>query len=160
MEVKSELTINAPADKVWKVIGTDFNDIAEWSSVVLTSEANPDVPVGHGRICEVQKLGKLVENITSYDEENREVKFTVEGNTPFFVKRVQNTWRVQPQTDGTSLVHISADVKLLPVFNLLSGGLSKVFQKRTDFIMSELRYFAENGKAHSDKQARLDGKPA
>ena len=66
MQFSKQITVNASAERVWKIIGEDFNDISEWSSFVLTSEANPDVPEGGGRVCNVKGVGDVVENIFEY----------------------------------------------------------------------------------------------
>ena len=67
MELTKQMTVNASADKVWKIVGTDFNDISEWASPVLDSHANPDLAPGEkGRVCEVKGAGQVIENIYDY----------------------------------------------------------------------------------------------
>jgi hypothetical protein len=92
MNFTKQVTINASADKVWEIIGTNFNDISEWSSFVITSEANPDVEPGAGRVCHVKGAGEVVENLFQFDDNQRELAFTLEGSkNPFFMQRIENS---------------------------------------------------------------------
>lgn len=150
MELTKQITVNASADRVWKVIGTDFNNISEWASFVASSEANPDLPEGGGRVCKVDGFGDVVETIFDYSDENRELAFTLEGGTPFFMQRVENSWQVEALDENRSVVTIGVNAQMMPVFKqLLTSRLSKVFQKRMDVILGELKEFAENESVHA-----------
>lgn len=63
MEFTVQVSINASAEKVWEVISTNFNDISEWSSFVITSHGIPNLPTGSGRICNVKGAGEVVEKL-------------------------------------------------------------------------------------------------
>ncbi|MCP4368161.1 MAG: SRPBCC family protein [Deltaproteobacteria bacterium] len=148
MQVTQQTTVNLAADKVWQILGTDFNNISEWAGVVLESNAIPDIPEGSGRICNVKGVGKTVEKLTSFDDDQRKFSFTFENSTiPFFVKKMENTWSVTPKGNDQSLVQVNADVNLMPVFSQLLGGMmSKRLGKGAEGLLGELKYFAENGK--------------
>ena len=144
MEFSKQITVNASAERVWKVIGEDFNDISEWSSFVNTSEAIPNLPEGSGRVCDVKGVGEIVETIVDYDDDGRALAFTVNGGVPFFVNEVVNTWQVEAIDENRSIVTSGVNVDLMPVFKqLLSGRLEKIFQRRLDTILSEMKDFAE-----------------
>ena len=149
MEYSTQVTVNASAEKVWKIIGTDFNDISEWASFVITSEANPDLPEGGGRVCNVKGAGEIYETIYQYDDADRNLAFTVQGGiNPFFIRKIENSWAVEPKGENQSVVHMGVNVKMLPVFEqVMRFPLTKVFKKRAGIILDELKYFAENGKA-------------
>ncbi|KAA3642373.1 MAG: SRPBCC family protein [Chloroflexi bacterium] len=149
MELTKEIMVNAPADKVWKIVGADFNEISEWSSFVITSEQNPGLPDGGGRVCDVKGFGETVETLYEYDDEQRELAFTLEGGgTPFFMREVKNSWHIEPDGEDKSRVQIGVQAELMPVFKqLMTGRLTKVMEKRADVILGELKYFAENGEA-------------
>ncbi len=146
MEIKRQVTVNASADKVWKILGTDFNNMSEWSSFVLESKAIPDLPPGSGRVLNTKELGEVVETIYKYDDDKRELAFILEGKKmPFFMRKIDSTWRVKPQGDARSVLEVQFDVTVMPVFKqLMSGMISKGIAKRTDGLISELKYFAEN----------------
>ena len=149
MEIKRQVTVNASADKVWNILGTDFNNMSEWSSFVLESEAIPGLPPGSGRLLNTKELGEVVETIYKYDDDKRELAFILEGKKmPFFMRKTDSTWRVKPQGDARSGLEVQFDVTVMPVFKqLLSGMMSKMLTERTDMIIGQLKYFAETGKA-------------
>ncbi len=95
MEFSREITIDAPVEKVWKIIGTDFNEISEWASPVLDSHANPALADGEeGRICQAEGFGEIVETLYQYDDQGRALAFTLEADkNPFFMKKIES---VQP----------------------------------------------------------------
>ena len=149
MELTRQTTINASADKVWKILGADFNNISEWASFVLESKADPDLPDGGGRVCQVAGFGATTESLYEFDDQRRKLGFTFVGKkNPFFMKEIKNGWQVEPKGEDQAVVHTDIQVKLMPVFKqLLSGPMSKMMGKRAEKILSELKYFSENGKA-------------
>lgn len=149
MEVTQQVTVNASADKVWKILGDDFNDVSQWANPVLDSHAIPDLPEGSGRVCQGKGAGEVVETIHHYDDQNRELAFFLEGKKiPFFMRKIDNTWSVKPKGANQSELQVHVDVTLMPVFKqLMSGMLSKQLTKQADGFLSELKYFTENGKA-------------
>ena len=146
MNITRQVTVNASADKVWKILGDDFNNISEWASFVVDSNAIPDQPEGSGRICNVKGTGEVVETIHKYDDDNRELAFELKGKKiPFFMQKIDNTWRVKPKGDTSSEIQVNVDLTVMPVFKqLMSGMLNKQMSKTADGILSELKYFAEN----------------
>jgi len=146
MKVKRQVTVNAAANKVWKILGTDFKSISEWASIVLESKAIPDLPPGSGRVLNTKGLGEVVEIIYKYDDDKRELAFILEDKKmPFFMRNIDSTWRVKLQGDARSVLEVEFDVTVMPVFKqLMSGMISKRIAKRTDGLISELKYFAEN----------------
>jgi len=149
MNFERQVTINSSADKVWKIIGTDFNNISEWASPVLESHAIPNQSEGSGRVCNVNGAGKVTEELFEYDDKKQALAFTLDGEkNPFFFKRVENHWRVEPKGDNQSVAYFGVNIQLLPVFKqLLSGRLKSKLQVRADQFVSELKYFAENDKS-------------
>ena len=145
MKFQIQQTINAPADHVWEIVGTNFNDISQWASPVLTSKANPELGSDEmGRVCELAGGRQLVETINHYDDDNRQFRFTI-GNesTPFFIKGVENTWSVKPNGANQSTVQINADIELMSFFNLFSAPLKSGFRKGGERILQDLKAYAE-----------------
>ena len=146
MQFTKQTNVSVPADKVWEILGTNFNDISEWASFVLESQAIPDLPEGSGRICQVKGLGETVEKLEIYDDQEREFTFTMENDKlPFFMRRIANTWHVKPHGDNQAQVSVTANITILPVFaQLLASRLRQGLSKTADSLLSELKYFAEN----------------
>lgn len=150
MEINRQTVINVSADKLWKIVGTEFNDISKWAAYVETSYANPDLTPGkEGRVCQVTGYGEVMETLTEFDDQQRKLAFVFESKkNPFFVKNIDYTWQVKPKGDNQSELYVDVEVKLMPVFKqLLSGTMSKMLTERTDMVIDQLKYFAENRKA-------------
>jgi hypothetical protein len=72
LHLKSQLTINAPAEKVWRILAHEFDTIGQWASAVPASQAVADLPapagaqVG-GRVCAtaVRGFAAVQETFTS-----------------------------------------------------------------------------------------------
>ena len=147
MQVTKSTTVNTSADKVWKILGSDFNNISEWASPVLDSNAIPDMPEGSGRVCNVKGIGNTLEKLTSFDDDQRKFSFTFENSKiPFFVRKIENTWTVTPKGNDQALVQVNADVNLMPIFSQLLGGMmGKQLGKGAEDLLGELKHYAENG---------------
>jgi carbon monoxide dehydrogenase subunit G len=145
MEVKKQITMNAPAEKIWDVVGTRFNEISEWVSFVEHSAPNPDLPEGEGRVCQTD-FGPVKENITAFDAETRSLAHTIEGkSTPFFMKDILNIWQVEPLDENRSQVTFKIKARVLPPFKqLLTSRLESKFGERADEYVNELQVFVEN----------------
>ena len=148
MQVSLQTTVNASADKVWKILGSDFNKVSEWAGIVLDSKAIPDLPAGSGRICNVKGVGETLEKITLFNDQQRKFAFTFESaKNPFFVKKIENTWRVEPKEDDQSTVQVHVEARIMPVFRQLIGGkMNKMFNRSAKSLLGELKYFVENGR--------------
>ena len=48
IQLNDQITIKAPAKKVWSVLAHDFADIGQWASSIPASKANADLPVPEG----------------------------------------------------------------------------------------------------------------
>ncbi len=149
MQVHRQIEIKASADKVWKIVGTDFNNISEWSSSVSESHAASDTSPHGGRVCQIKGGGELVETLRLFDDDQRELAFTLKSKSiPFFVQNLESKWSIEPKGDDESIVHINADIQLMPMFRqLISGRVGKIFMKQADELLGDLQYFVENGKA-------------
>ncbi|MEM7111132.1 MAG: SRPBCC family protein [Chloroflexota bacterium] len=148
MQVIRKTTVNVSADKVWEILGDDFYNISNWSSLVADSHANPDLDSSEmGRVCQLEGGGQVVETVHKYDDANRSLAFYLTGDKiPFFMQEVDNTWSVTPLGPNQSELQVQVDATLMPVFKqLMTGMLSKGMAKQADGILDELKYFAENG---------------
>ena len=158
MNVIREISVKASAEKLWKILGEEYENVGEWTSEVLQSSANPDLGPGQGRICSTNGFGDAKETITEYDEKLRSLRYVAElEKMPFFVKQMANSWRVEPKGTDHSIVHMHMQGNLLPIFAQLMGPVMKrQMSKSADVFLEELKYYAENDRVHPRKQAQLD----
>ena len=157
MKIKHQLTIDTSADKVWEILGPQFEHVADWVSAVHISQIRnsgvglPNAP-SSGRVCETD-LGPFKETIIRYDERNRILAYSAQGDKmPFFVKQLGNTWTVTPLSNNRARVEMCAEISLMPVFNLVMGPMMRMQMGGIlKNAIEELKYFAETGAPHPRK---------
>ncbi|MEL6188203.1 MAG: SRPBCC family protein [Myxococcota bacterium] len=168
MKISRTSLIQAPADEVWRVLGPNFADAYTWaSSIDLSKGRSGPGPAGApcaGRVCDTE-LGKFQETLEVYDEIERQLSYTAQGEKmPFFVRRMHNAWTVTPEGADASRVNMTLTVDLAFPFNLLMGlpmrlQLGGVLRK----VHEELKYYVEHdGAPHPRKieAIRRAGLPA
>lgn len=155
MRIAQTITIAASADRVWDLIGHGFTDMGSWASAVTSSTASAS---GDGRVCEVDGLGAvgpIVEKLTSYDDQQRELTYEVEAGRPAFVASARNTWRVDHLTAGGARVAISAEVELRGLARLATPVTAVGLRLLGGRTLRELRYLVEHGVPAPRKRRRL-----
>ena len=157
VQVSDELTINAPASKVWHVLAHDFANIDVWSSGIETSRNISDVAIPEGatvggRVCSGGFGGDATEAFTYYDEAGMRFAYKAVGELPWFINSGGNNWSVRATATNQSMVAFSAemDLKFWPalVMFLLKPVFKKLLGTRT---LEELKYFVEHDKPHPRK---------
>ena len=157
MQIRQQLTVNTSADNVWEILGPQYAYVSEWISAVHmsqrhdTSVAPANAPCS-GRVCETD-LGPFKETIIHYDERNRSLAYSAQGDKmPFFVKQLSNSWKVTPLGDNRARVDMCAEVSILSVFSLVMGPMMRLqIGGILKNAVEELKYFAENGVPHPRK---------
>lgn len=161
MKIKLETEINAAAEKVWDLLGPRFHEPHVWASVVDSAkpvgQGKNGAPCG-GRVCETPAMGTLEEKITHYDGNKHEIAFSIKGrNMPFFVKGMQNKWKVKKLGENKSLATNELDVNLMFPFNILMGFMMKMQMKGfLKLAHEEVKLMAETGKIHQRKVEALN----
>jgi len=156
MKFSKEITINAPAKKVWDILGHKFADVGQWSSLVSQSVINNDAkkvnnsPVG-GRFCETS-IGKISEEFTAYDEKGMTFSFKGVITSKVFSNVISSN-AVTAIDENTSKVTVtpSVDLKVIGIlmYPLIKMNLSKLIKQG----LMDLKYFAENDKPSPEKLA-------
>jgi len=156
MKFSKDITINAPAKKVWDILGHKFADVGQWSRLVSQSVINNDAskvnnsPVG-GRLCETS-IGKISEEFTAYDEEGMTFSFKGVITSKVF-SNVISTNAVTAIDKNTSKVTVTPDVDLkalgILMYPLIKMNLGKLIKQG----LIDLKYFAENDKPSPEKLA-------
>lgn len=164
MKIASQLTINAPADQVWKVVAHDFAKVGEWASGVAHSKINTAAEVPHGatvggRVCSVPGFGELTETFTDYDEKGKTYTYEATG-MPFFIKSAFNSWTVRAIDAQTSQVSFEAEMNLLPIIgSIMAIPMKRQLARILNNATEELKYYVERGIVHPRKQKLLTKSP-
>ncbi len=147
MDFLNSTTIDASPDTLWAILATDYNNIGDWTTAVLHSEQDPDLPEGEGRVIQVPRLGEVHEPIRYFDAEKRTFTFElITDGFPFFVKSVHSTWTVQPLGANRSEVTINSQFEMLPMIGALMWPLLKKNSRKTiTILLEDLKRYAETG---------------
>ena len=156
--VTREVKIDAPVEKVWKILA-DFGGIYKFNPGVpnsySTSQSNSGV--GATRHCDFLPTGGVEERITEWNE-NSDYKIEIyegKGVPPF--KTAVAHLSVAPDDNGTIVkMSLSYRLKFGPLGALMDAMLvRKQFQKAVPGILAGLRHYTETGET-VDSNIRLD----
>jgi hypothetical protein len=151
--------INAPAQKVWRVLAHEFGTVGQWASSIPESQAVSDIPapagaaVG-GRMCAtaVPGFGDVRETFTYYDEHSMHFGYEPTEGRPWFIKHAENHWLVRSLESETSLVESRAELDLGLFTGVFLAPLLKLFMGRVGAqFFEELKYYVEHDQPHPRK---------
>jgi hypothetical protein len=163
MQLYGQISINASADTVWRLLAHDFANIGEWASAIPSSKANTDLPVPEGaevggRVCSTAVPGfrDVEESLTSYDEPSMRFAYQATQGRPWFLKHAENHWSVRSLGIHTSLVETRAEIHIntFPGFflaPLLNYQMSRIGAR----TLEELKYYVEHDQPHPRKLKAL-----
>jgi len=149
MRILKEVNINAPAEKVWDIVGLNFAKIGNWDGSVSSSTVNNSSPKVNGspyggRVCETS-FGTIKEKFTAYNEKEMTFSFQGDITSPVF-SNVINTVKVIPVSANESRVIAAPNVDLTFLGKVMSplikAGLGGAIKKG----LEDLKYYAENNK--------------
>ncbi len=153
MELKLNLRIDRPADEVWRVLATEFDDIHQWLDAVVDSYAMPEVetPQGWpsaGRVCQLSQDPSGLhawERITKLDAAMWLLEIEVEvRNAPALMPIKSNTavFQLRELGDGATEVSLTASPQLkahgYAMYPLLKLGLTKNFAGLLDALKAQV----------------------
>lgn len=149
MKFSKQITVNAPAEKVWNVLGRDFANIGVWATTVTNSVVNNEAarvnnsPVG-GRLCDTS-FGKISEEFTAYDDNKKSLSFKGVIESKMF-NSVISTNEVTAIDEHSSVVTVTPDIELTFIGTLMSPLIKMQLNKTIDQVLTDLKYYVENGK--------------
>ena len=157
MNLNYEVTVNASADKVWKIIGADFNKADKWAVRMLKSTGSPDLgPIG-GRLIQTVEYGEGKETLVLFDDEQRKLAYRVQApGLPPVLQDIRIGWRVESKGDNQAVVHNTFEANLSNPE--MHDMITQQSQQGTKMLFEELKHYAENGKPHPRKQEQLASK--
>lgn len=137
-EVTRSLDVPVPPAAVWTVLA-DFGSISSWAPNVDHSSLMSGQESGVGARRRIQ-AGRLtvVEYIVHW-EEGQALGYRIEGLPPA-IKRVTNTWRLQPSGTGTA-ASVTTDIHIgpRPPQQLVARGIAKRLGGISDQMLAGLR---------------------
>lgn len=142
IEIKTDIDVDAPVDHVWRKLAK-LDDVTLWADSVKTARYASDQTegVGAGRVCEVDGIGTLYEDIIEW-REGEALTYTAEG-MPFPVKRAQNTWVLEAITPEHTRVYSRIQIETRGGFIGSIMGKTMLRPQFTKFMRSALQSFKE-----------------
>src|SRR6516225_9061160 len=169
-QLSTHLSIDAPADQVWHLIGPGFARIGEWATSIQSSTAVPGIggraaaaaataisaPVA-GRSCTtgVRLVPQITETLVAYDPVSRTLSYEASGR-PAFIVTARNTWSVIPTGERTCRVTLSAHFQTRGLLGLL-GRWAILAQVRytSRHLEADLRHYIKHGTPSRRKRRQL-----
>ena len=158
MEIKKSFTVDAPIDKVWHHLATEFGQAHAWCTGLYHSEAYnaptlPGAPAAN-RACDTNQ-GKIKEVIETFDPANYHLAYSVIEGFPGFVKSGTNNWRLTPQGDTTRVdIHFVAELQGL-VGTLMQPMMGWQLGKVLEAAGQDFKHYVETGRPSAAKAREL-----
>ena len=159
----TEITIDAPLDRVWTVMAEDFAGIGKWSSGVKRSTGSGPSMNGSActeRACEIAAMGfsDTKERIVEFTPRDR-IRYELYDGLPGFVIQAINGWHFEA-VEGGARVRGQTDMDVKGPIGLMMGGFMKKNLTRVLGEMAEeAKHYIETGQVHPRK-AKLNAKQA
>jgi hypothetical protein len=158
IEISKKHTFDVGADRVWAILGDDFDKVGQWARGVDRSAPNrgtvaPEGARVGGRVCQTPGFGAIEETFTSFDASHCSYAFQASAsNMPSFVRNLTNHTTVR----GLSPNHCEVELKITAGAAGIRGVLAKPvitrkFSQAIDELFEDLRVFAETGDVSAEK---------
>ena len=166
MKLSGEVTIEAPADSVWEIVGHGFASIGDWATAVEDSHRAagtppPGAPVA-GRTCEtgLRAIPTVTENIVAYDDGNRTLTYAATG-LPRFIGEARNRWQISSAGPGRARARFDGVLETRGLSGLLAALPLRVRMRReARRVLADLKHYAEHGTPSPHKQRQLTDRAA
>lgn len=147
MEIIKEAIIDKPVADVWQVLGPQYAEAYKWASGLYHSEGRGPAKLEGAtcskRTCETS-LGKITEELETYDAANYRISYAVIEGFPSFVEKGVNNWKLEPMGDKTK-VKMHLVVRTKGFLGLLMGPLMKMQMKGvTSQVLNDFKHYVEN----------------
>ncbi|MBL4592604.1 MAG: SRPBCC family protein [Flavobacteriales bacterium] len=151
--INQEVTIDAPIEKVWEVLGPQFGNVQIWSSSVKHSEALNEESINGSkcteRSCSVAGMGEIKEVLLSYSSEKHSLSYEAKEGFPKMVRYASNNWQLFDLGNGKTKLKMTVKIKTGGFMGWLMGGMmKKKIKKMTSEAIEEFKYYVENGSPH------------
>lgn len=160
MELRNEIIIEAPIERVWHALGERFMQVSEWAAPITAScpVGAAELGVGVTRSCNIApfgpvKAGTVTERLTRFDRDAMAFEYEALEGMPGFVGHAVNRWSIARVDDRRSQLRIHATLTLRGPMVLLGCFIKWQLESSGAKVAEELKYFVENGKPHPRKLA-------
>lgn len=158
MEIKKEITIHQPIEKVWDILGNQFGQAYLWASSLNHSEGYnaPSLEQApcNNRACSTTQ-GNIKEVIRQFDPQNYVLAYEVIEGFPFFVQQGINTWKLTQKGQHT-VVNIHLVIKTTGLVGTLMAPMMKLqMNGLLSQVAQDLKHYAETGQPSPNKAKEL-----
>lgn len=159
IEMHFEFGVDAPAAEVWRVLGEDFGNVAQWAASLRASSIDGDVSVGATRTCEVEAFGPfaprtLTERLEVHDARGMRFTYSASSGLPSMIRAAKNRWSVEAlgEVHSRARSHISIELAwwALPLAPLIAWRMRPGIEE----VGEELAYRVERGQPHPRNRVR------
>lgn len=162
IEISKSKRFNVSADRLWTILGENFDRIGEWSRAVESSAVNEAAPVPEGadiggRVCQTPGFGAIDETFTTFDPTERSYAFEATASKiPSFVRNITNHTKITPLGPDSA----SVDIKITADTHGVRGAMVKPmmtnqFSKTIDGLFEDLEEYAVTGEVSAAKRRAL-----
>lgn len=155
-------TINVSVDSLWAIL-REFDKVGDWTSMLNHSEGygNPEFEgvSCRGRVCETGSggPGKVIEELTMFNDEKRELAYELTEGAPGFVKFAGNHWAAFAVGTNQSQVTMEVTMHLSKFMGFFLGGfIKKDMKKQVSVFLDELKLYAETGEISEAKKKQIE----
>jgi len=167
-QLSTHLTIDAPADQVWQVIGPGFARIGDWATSIPASAAIPaaapacaaptmaGAPAA-GRACTtgIHLVPKITETLIAYDEASRTLTYEARG-LPGFITIARSIWTVTPAGERECRITVTAHFQTRGVLGfLVCWAILAQARLAARHLQADLRHYVKHGAPSPRKQRQL-----
>ncbi len=156
IDLKFKKEIKKPINEVWRFVIDEFHNGHKWAtgtSSCRKGEAHEDFD----RVCETES-GRLMDKITSIDNENYILEFSVKG-LPFFVRSVVGIWRLRQISDKQTEITIGPRIEVMPIIGtILQIPMKSQLNKIYPGLLDDLAVYIETGNPSARKQKEINCK--
>lgn len=154
-------SINVSADSLWRIC-REFDKTAEWTSTLNhsygTGESIHEGASCSKRVCETSfgKGNKVVEELTMFSDERRELSYNLTDGAPGFIVLAKNHWKIIEIAPNQSKIemYLTMHMKKFQGF-FLSDIISNQAEKQVSIVLNELKTYAETGDVSKEKKIQL-----
>jgi hypothetical protein len=155
IQVKQELAIDAPIEKVWEIMGNQFAKIHLWSTNFKDSK-----PGGSSRFSGLEyseritqtERGETVQELDAFDTTMHSLSYHISKGAPGIAKQANAVWSLK--SDGanstTVILEFYMETKGFLGF-LMTPLIKKGMGKSAEEIAEDLKHYVETGNPHPRK---------
>lgn len=155
MIIEKEIIVNNSIANAWRVLGTDFANAHVWASPLTHSNGGGTAFNGsecNERSCDIKGMGKTKERLLQFSNENHSLSYVVEQGMPSMIKYATNTWSLTSLAPNRTKLVMKMDITLGGVMGFMMQPMMKMMMgKMGDTLLSDYKYFVENGKPSEAK---------